>query len=103
MRHGGKGCISATANVNPASIHALFAQWKGEQADAMQQGLDAVRAIFQRSPMIPALKEAVAHWSGDREWARVRPPLVELTAAQSTALVADLERIGFSMPGLRER
>jgi 4-hydroxy-tetrahydrodipicolinate synthase len=53
--------------------------------------------------MIPALKEAVAHWSGDREWARVRPPLVELTAAQSTALVADLERIGFSMPGLRER
>ena len=103
MRHGGKGCISATANVNPAAIRTLFAQWQGEQADAMQRDLDAVRAIFQKCPMIPALKEAVAHWSGDGEWRRVRPPLVELAAAQSTALVADLERVGFAMPGLRER
>ena len=28
MRDGGKGCISATANVNPAAIHQLYANWK---------------------------------------------------------------------------
>jgi dihydrodipicolinate synthase/N-acetylneuraminate lyase len=51
----------------------------------------------------PALKKAVAHWGGDPGWARVRPPLVELTPAQSAALIADLDAWGFSMPGLGPR
>jgi 4-hydroxy-tetrahydrodipicolinate synthase len=100
LRGGGKGCISATANVNPRAIQALYADWRGSDADAMQSRLDGVRAAFQKQPMIPALKQAVAHWSGDPEWARVRPPQVELSAAQSAALIADLEGQGFDMPGL---
>jgi 4-hydroxy-tetrahydrodipicolinate synthase len=36
MRGGGAGCISATANINPAAIHALYAGWQGGEADAMQ-------------------------------------------------------------------
>ena len=100
LRHGGRGCISATANVNPAAIDAVFRQWQGADADAMQAGLDRVRAIFQKHPMISALKAAVAHWSGDARWRTVRPPLVELGAAQSEALVAELEVAGFAMPGL---
>ena len=100
MRHGGKGCISATANVNPAAIHALYANWQDGEAESRQQGLDAIRSTFQKYPMIPALKAAIAHWGGDPEWARVRPPLVDLAPAQSAALVADLERQEFAMPGL---
>jgi 4-hydroxy-tetrahydrodipicolinate synthase len=100
LRHGGRGCISATANVNPAAIHALYAGWRGADADARQARLDAVRATFQKFPMIPALKQAIAHWGDDPEWARVRPPLVELTAAQRAALVRELEGLGFSMAGL---
>jgi 4-hydroxy-tetrahydrodipicolinate synthase len=100
MRNGGKGCISATANVNPAAISALYRNWQGADADAMQAGLDQVRAIFQKYPMIPALKQAIAHWSGQAQWRTVRPPLVELTAAQQAALLADLEAAGFSMQGL---
>jgi 4-hydroxy-tetrahydrodipicolinate synthase len=100
LRNGGKGCISATANVNPAAIHHLYLNWKSEDADDLQANLDAIRAVFQKYPMIPALKQAVAHWSGDPGWATVRPPLVELNAAQSTALIADLEERGFTMPGL---
>lgn len=100
LRHGGKGCISATANVNPAAIHKLYTDWKNADADTQQASLDAIRATFQKFPMIPALKRAVAHWSGDLGWATVRPPLVELTAGQAAALVADLEARGFSMPGL---
>ena len=103
LRNGGKGCISATANVNPAAIHGLYAHWQDANADAMQGNLDAIRSTFQKYPMIPALKHAVAHWSRDPEWARVRPPLVELTSAQSAALTADLEAQRFSMPGLGAR
>ena len=100
MRHGGKGCISATANVNPAAIHALYGRWQDDDAAARQKSLDAIRSTFQKYPMIPALKAAIAHWGGDPEWARVRPPLVDLTPAQSAALVADLEDQQFAMPGL---
>ena len=100
MRNGGKGCISATANVNPAAIHALCASWQTPGAESLQAGLDAIRATFQKYPMIPALKQAVAHWSGDPGWARVRPPLVELAPEQSRALLDDLQGRGFSMPGL---
>ena len=100
MRNGGKGCVSATANVNPAAIHTLYANWRASDADERQRALDEVRATFQKQPMIPALKQAVAHWSGDPGWACVRPPLVELEVAQAASLVADLVELGFSMPGL---
>ena len=100
LRNGGKGCISATANVNPAAIHDLFQRWKGDGADALQAGLDGIRATFQKFPMIPALKAAVAHWGADEGWARVRPPLVELDANQRATLVAELGKRGFAMPGL---
>jgi 4-hydroxy-tetrahydrodipicolinate synthase len=101
LRQGGAGCISATANVNPAAIHALHAHWQESGAEARQASLDAVRAVFRKYPMIPALKFAVAHWSGHPSWATVRPPLVELTTEQRAGLLADLQAIGFDMPGLK--
>jgi 4-hydroxy-tetrahydrodipicolinate synthase len=100
MRNGGKGCISATANVNPAAIHNLYANWRSADADKLQAGLDRIRGIFQKYPMIAAMKRAIAHWSGYADWATVRPPLVEVNAEQSAALIAELKQAGFSMPGL---
>ena len=100
LRSGGKGCISATANVNPAAIHNLYANWQSADADKLQAGLDAVRGVFQKYPMIPAMKYAIAHWSGHAGWATVRPPLVEVNAEQATALIAELKQANFSMPGL---
>jgi len=101
MRNGGKGCISATANVNPVAIHNLYANWRSADADKLQAGLDQVRGVFQKYPMIPAMKRAIAHWSAHAGWATVRPPLVEVNAEQATALIADLEQCGFSMSGLK--
>jgi 4-hydroxy-tetrahydrodipicolinate synthase len=100
MRGGGAGCISATANVNPAPIHRLFATWNHADADAQQESLNAIRLVFQKHPMIPALKQAIAHWSDDPGWAKVRPPLVELAEQHKGELVADLKKPGFQMPGL---
>ena len=100
LRHGGVGCISATANVNPAPIARLHAQWQSEDADLQQERLDEIRGTFARYPMIPALKTAIAHYGGDAAWATVRPPLVELSYDQRTALLQDLDRAGFAMPDL---
>ena len=102
MRAGGAGCISATANVNPAAIHHLYANWQSDEADALQDGLNDIRGTFQAFPMIPALKAAAGHWSGDAQWDDVRPPLVPLTAEQKTALIAELDKRNFDMPGLAQ-
>jgi 4-hydroxy-tetrahydrodipicolinate synthase len=102
LRAGGAGCISATANVNPGAIARLASEWQAADADAQQRALDAVRAAFQKQPMIPALKAAVAHWSGDPQWADVRPPLCRLDDAQACELFAALDALGFDMPGVRE-
>jgi 4-hydroxy-tetrahydrodipicolinate synthase len=101
MRDGGAGCISATANTNPAAIARLYDTWRDADADAQQKRLDDIRGTFATYPMIPALKAAIAHWSGMAEWATVRPPLVALTKEQAAALVSDLKARNFDMPGLR--
>jgi len=97
MRHGGVGCISATANVNPAAIHRVFENWCRPDAVRMQEEVTATRAVVYKYPMIPALKAIVARALADDEWAIVRPPLVELTAAQRESLAADLDSHGFAL------
>lgn len=100
LRHGGAGCISATANVNPGAISRLHRTWESDDADEQQGQLNVVRGIFARYPMIPALKAAIAHHGGDPAWMTVRPPLVELNEGQRGMLISDLDAAGFRMPGL---
>jgi 4-hydroxy-tetrahydrodipicolinate synthase len=99
MRSGGKGCISATANINPAAIHDLFAHWREANADERQAKLNDLRFAMQKFPMIPALKHTVARFGGDAAWKAVRPPLMALTAEQGAALDRELDQRGFTMPG----
>jgi 4-hydroxy-tetrahydrodipicolinate synthase len=116
MRNGGVGTISATANVNPAAIHELYGcsvrSLSGSRSvptavladlEQQQSKLNVVRDVFssRKFPsMIAALKQAIAIYANDPEWARVRPPLVELTADQANLLAEDLKAIGFAMPGI---
>jgi 4-hydroxy-tetrahydrodipicolinate synthase len=100
MRAGGAGCISATANINPAAIDRLYREWRAPDADAQQQALDAVRKATGQYVMIPALKAVVAHFTRDPQWAAVRPPLVALSETQSTKVIRDLAALGFTMPGI---
>jgi 4-hydroxy-tetrahydrodipicolinate synthase len=101
MKEGGAGCISATANVNPAAIDKLYQEWRNPDAAEQQKALDATRKATGQYIMIPALKAVVAHYAKDPEWARVRPPLVELSQDQAAKVIQDLEKLGFEMPGLR--
>jgi 4-hydroxy-tetrahydrodipicolinate synthase len=121
MRNGGVGTISATANVNPAAIHELYADYNRQNCSGvcvkrranrkalstsasttdlttLQARLNVVREVFARKSwpsMIAALKQAIAIYANDPEWARVRPPLVELTTEQARKLAAELEKIEF--------
>jgi 4-hydroxy-tetrahydrodipicolinate synthase len=123
MRNGGVGTISATANVNPATIHELYADYNRQNCSGvcvkrranrkalgtsasttdlttLQARLNVVREVFARKSwpsMIAALKQAIAIYGNDPEWARVRPPLVELTTEQARKLAAELEKIEFSI------
>ena len=101
MRNRGAGCISATANVHPGPIARLYDTWRAPDADAQQARLDEIRGVFQKFPMIPALKAAIAHYGADGPWATVRPPLVALSPEQARALVTELDGKTFTMPGLK--
>lgn len=104
LRAGGAGCISATANVNPGAIAKLCDEWKNADADDQQKRLDVVRDAFgKKYLMIGALKQGIAIYANDPAWAKVRPPLVELTADQAKSLEAELKAIGFTMPGITRR
>ncbi len=100
LRSGGKGCITATGNINPGPIDQVFRNWQTPQAERLQAAITATRGIVQKQPMISALKATIAHFAGDAQWKTVRPPLVELTAAQDEQLMSELKASGFSMPGV---
>lgn len=100
MRAGGVGCITATGNVNPAAIDRLYRSWQSADAERMQADITATRAVLHKFPMMAALKATIAHFARDPGWATVRPPLVELTPGQNSALVAELASRGFDMPGV---
>jgi 4-hydroxy-tetrahydrodipicolinate synthase len=119
MRNGGVGTISATANVNPAAIDALYQRCSGVRRgerrsnrkalaaasastspdlEDQQARLNVVREVFnsRKFPsMIAALKQAIAIYADDPAWRTVRPPLVELTPEQAKTLAAELKGIGF--------
>ena len=100
MRGGGKGCITATGNVNPGAIANVYRNWRTADADKLQAGITATRKIVQKQPMIAALKSIVAHFGNDPQWKTCRPPLVELNQNQEQELISELKASGFSMPGL---
>ena len=122
MRNGGAGTISATANVNPAAIYKLYQKCSGVRRgerrgdtkalstsasttdlDSQQARINVARDVFssRKFPsMIAAIKKAIAIYANDPEWARVRPPLLELTTGQEKLLAKELQAIHFAMNGM---
>ncbi len=96
LRHGAAGCITASANVNPAQLRELYDNWETPEADAMQDAISAIRMIIQGYPIVPALKEIVAHFKNDDAMRMTRPPFTAMDPAQVKKLLAELASAGFA-------
>src|SRR5215469_266632 len=75
--------------------HETASNVEHQTLERQQADLNVVREVFssRKFPsMIAAIKQAIAIYANDPEWARVRPPLVQLTTAQAKLLAAKLNR-----------
>ncbi|MDH3593806.1 MAG: dihydrodipicolinate synthase family protein [Rhodospirillales bacterium] len=99
LEKGAAGCISASANVNAPAIRRVWDAWQAgrEDREALQDEITATRLVLQANPMIPTLKQILAHRLGDSAWLRLRPPLTTLTGAQAAQLETELARLGFGL------
>lgn len=111
LRHGGRGCITAVGNVNVHAINTLYLAWRNgdgaagkalsrhrADADAQQERVSAIRALFTRGPTIPLLKAVLARHTGDPGWTHVRPPFCPADAAAAERLDSELRAAGYD-PG----
>ncbi|MCB1971161.1 MAG: dihydrodipicolinate synthase family protein, partial [Geminicoccaceae bacterium] len=101
LRMGGSGTISAAGNLNCAANRIVYDTFMdGDELDSenAMEAVSAVRKIVSSFPLIPAIKHVVSHALDDPEWARVRPPLVELDEQTGSDLLARLGEAGFSFP-----
>lgn len=98
LRAGAAGTISATANVAPGPMRALFDSWEKPGADEQQEKISALRQAVQAYPVIPLLKALVAHYRDDEQWAELRPPFEALDAAIAKKAIAELaEKHGLTL------
>jgi 4-hydroxy-tetrahydrodipicolinate synthase len=93
LRMGGKGCISAFANINPGLLQKVFQNWQGPDGDGLQQEAERQGRALRKYPVIPALKATLAEWYKDPGWENIRPPLVALSAEQRERLLAEAGRV----------
>ena len=98
LRLGGAGCISATANVNPARIRETFEAASTLRASEEPQAeISSVRAIFQAYPLIAAMKQVLAKHHNAPHWALLRPPLEGLAPRASERLLDQLSAARFAI------
>lgn len=99
LRHGGAGCITATANVNPSGARGVWDAWAGgsDDLEARNERMIQVRTAIEAYPPIPAQKFLIARHRNDPAWRRVRPPLVELGDSDGATLVDSLSKLDFAL------
>ncbi len=102
IKSGGAGCISATANINPGKIAETYKKYATPEGEKLQAWINEVRGVMQGYVMIPGLKYCVAHYGSDAGWGPVRPPLVEIDEKAGKDMIAKLDALGFTMPGLKQ-
>lgn len=97
---GAAGCITATANVNPAGLVELFRVHDEPHAPRLQQRAEAIRSSIGRYPMIPAMKAILASHFNDPDSRYVRPPLTELQPEAADHLLIALDALDFQLPAV---
>jgi 4-hydroxy-tetrahydrodipicolinate synthase len=93
IRLGAPGCISATANINPADISEVIelchdGRW--EEAETKHKKVCSVRLMFQDYAPIPAQKALLAHSTGRPNWGNLRPPMQPMDKIKLDELITGL-------------
>jgi 4-hydroxy-tetrahydrodipicolinate synthase len=94
---GGAGSITAASNVNCAIGARVYAERDSAAGEEAQRILTATRKAVTSVPLIPGLKALVARNTGDPGWTNIRPPHLNLTAAQEAALFAAFDASGITL------
>ena len=97
LRLGGPGCMSATVNLLAPQSAEVYAKWRDDGAEALQEHLTTLRRTISRSAPIPSMKALLARQTGTAAWTKVRPPLVAIDAAQTERLAAELAGQGLEL------
>ncbi len=95
LRAGGAGCISATTNLTAGLAAAVRNHYQSPDAQFEQQQLSAVRAVFERYPVIGALKGLLAMQTGESAWQNLRLPLSNLDEDSVAELRNALSELNF--------
>ena len=95
LRAGGAGCISATTNLTAGLASAVRDHHHSPEAELRQRQLSAVREVFERYPVIGALKGLLALQTGEPEWENLRLPLLKLDADAVAQLRHALSQLDF--------
>lgn len=96
LRAGGAGSITACNNIAAPQSAEVYARWRDDEADALQDALGRIRTAVQKYPLVEALKETMARRTGNPDWRGLRPPLMPLDEKTADALWRDLAAAGFA-------
>lgn len=98
LRMGGAGCITATSNIRADLMRVIWDNWNdATQDNAVSNAQDTViawRNLTNKFVQLPTVKAMLARSRGDKGWLRLKPPLVELTEAERSAVWAEMEALG---------
>jgi len=97
LKSGGAGCITSSSNLIAKHLRVVFDNWfdpaKADVVDAAQARINAWRDLSNSYVQLPTIKAMLAKRRGHDGWARVRPPLVELTAGEVATVWAKMEEL----------
>jgi 4-hydroxy-tetrahydrodipicolinate synthase len=99
LKEGGAGAITACANIVSELSADIYRGFRtGKDMTSAHERLSAARAAMSKFPYPPGLKAVMAAITGDESWARVRPPLKALNAAERAEILKAIEGVGFALP-----
>ena len=97
LQAGGAGCITSSSNLIGRHLRVVFDNWfdpaQSERVAAAQGRINAWRDLSNAYVQLPTIKAMLARRRNHPGWTRVRPPLVELSAAEITSVWAEMDKL----------
>ncbi|MEX2397601.1 MAG: dihydrodipicolinate synthase family protein [Balneolales bacterium] len=97
LKMGGSGCITATSNLLPGDLRFVFDNWNNSdmerEVEASQRRICSWRELTNSYTQLPTVKAMLAKKRNKESWMLVRPPFVELTEVERSALWLKMDQL----------